>query len=283
MAARLAGRSGPTGCSFSGTSNTSSRTNRRARSGWCPMRWRARASFRWEPVVLSPPGCVVATIPGHQNCGMGTANQANFLRVKPYLDLFPLGPNQPGNVPAVGEVPGYESATFGDPLDQGNGTAQILVNATSPGSEYFTVGRFDWNISNEDNLFARYLFDDAYTTEPFYGNYSGVAGTGRLAQPVFHPRREESLLGHARQFDPVRLHQDFFQHPQQQPETHHDAGRPARGFVELVRGHLYAGWRARDGRDARARLRHQRDRPRADLAHPKGAGPPQHHRRPVLD
>jgi len=27
-------------------------------------------------------------------------NQANFLRVKPYLDLYPLGPNQPGNVPA---------------------------------------------------------------------------------------------------------------------------------------------------------------------------------------
>ena len=25
-------------------------------------------------------GCVVATIPGHQNCGMGTANQANFLQ-----------------------------------------------------------------------------------------------------------------------------------------------------------------------------------------------------------
>ena len=33
------------------------------------------------------------------------------------------------------------------------------------------MGRFDWNISNEDNLFARYLFDDAYTTEPFYGNF----------------------------------------------------------------------------------------------------------------
>ena len=114
-------------------------------------------------------GCLVAMIPGHQNCGMGTPNQANFLRVKPYLDLFPLGPNQPGNVPTIGTVPGYESANFGDPQDQGNGTAQILVNATSPGTEYFTVGRFDWNISERDNLFARYLFDDAYTTEPFYG------------------------------------------------------------------------------------------------------------------
>jgi len=52
--------------------------------------------------------------------------------VKPYLDLYPLGRNQPGNVPAVGSLSGYESASFGDPQDQGNGTAQILVNATSP-------------------------------------------------------------------------------------------------------------------------------------------------------
>jgi hypothetical protein len=121
------------------------------------------------PTGIPAGGCVVATIPGHQHCGMGTPNQANFLRVKPYLDLYPLGPNQPGNVPAIGTVSGYESANFGDPQDQGNGTAQILVSATSPGREYFTVGRFDWNISERDNLFARYVFDDAYTTEPFYG------------------------------------------------------------------------------------------------------------------
>lgn len=116
-------------------------------------------------------GCVLATIAGHQNCGRETPNEANFLRVKPYLDLYPLGPNQPGNVPAAGEIPGYESANFGDPRDQGNGTAQILVNATSPGTEYFTVGRLDWIISDRDSLFARYLFDKAYTTEPFYGNF----------------------------------------------------------------------------------------------------------------
>ena len=116
-------------------------------------------------------GCLIATIPGQQNCGMGTPNEAAFLRVKPYLDLFPLGPNQPGNVPQVGQIPGYESASFGDPQDQGNGTAQVLINATSPGKEYFTVGRFDWNISERNNLFGRYVFDDAYTTEPFYGNF----------------------------------------------------------------------------------------------------------------
>jgi hypothetical protein len=123
------------------------------------------------PTGIPAPGCVVATIAGHQNCGMGSPNQASFLRVKPYLDLYPLGPNQPGNVPAPKEIAGYESATFGDPVDQGNGTAQILVNAESPGTEYFGVGRFDWNVSNADSLFARYLVDDAYTTEPFYGNF----------------------------------------------------------------------------------------------------------------
>jgi hypothetical protein len=100
------------------------------------------------------PGCIVAAIPGHQNCGIGTPNEANFLRVKPYLDLFPLGPNQPGSVPAVKEIAGYESASFGDPQDQGNGTAQILINAESPGTEYFTVGRFDWNVSTKDSFFA---------------------------------------------------------------------------------------------------------------------------------
>jgi hypothetical protein len=117
------------------------------------------------------PGCVAAAIAGHQNCGIGTANEANFRRVKPYLDLFPLGPSQPGNVPAAKEIAGYESASFGDPIDQGNGTAQILINAESPGTEYYTVGRFDWNVSNDNSLFVRYLLDDAYTTEPFYGNY----------------------------------------------------------------------------------------------------------------
>ena len=123
------------------------------------------------PNGIPAPGCVAATIAGHQNCGMGSPNQSNFLRVKPYLDLFPLGPNQPGNVPATGSVTGYESATFSEPQDRGNGTAQILVNAESPGTEYFGVGRFDWNVSNADSLFARYLIDDAYTTEPFYGNF----------------------------------------------------------------------------------------------------------------
>ena len=123
------------------------------------------------PATGPAPGCIVSTIPGHQNCGRGTPNEAAFLRVKPYLDLYPLGPNQPGNVPAVGQIPGYERAEFGDPQDQGNGTAQLLVNATSPGTEYFTVGRFDWNVSHADSLFTRYLFDKAYTTEPFYGNF----------------------------------------------------------------------------------------------------------------
>jgi hypothetical protein len=123
------------------------------------------------PNGVPAPGCLVAAIPGHQNCGMGTPNQANFLRVKPYLDLYPLGPDQPGNVPAAKEIAGYESASFGEPRDQGNGTAQILVNAESPGTEYFTVGRFDWNASDRDSLFARYLIDDAYTTEPFYGSF----------------------------------------------------------------------------------------------------------------
>src|SRR5437762_4933373 len=114
-------------------------------------------------------GCIVAAIPGHQNCGLGSPNATNFLLVKPYLDLYPLGPNQPGNVPAVGQIAGYERAEFGEPLDQGNGTAQILVNATSPGTEYFSVGRVDWNMSPKNSLFGRYLFDKAYTTEPFYG------------------------------------------------------------------------------------------------------------------
>ncbi len=135
--------------------------NALARNGIIPL----------PPNGVPAAGCVVATIPGQQNCGMGTGNQAAFLSVKPYLDLFPLGPDQPGNVPAIGKIPGYESASFGEPQDQGNGTAQILINATSPGQEYFAVGRFDWNISERDNMFVRYLFDDAYTTEPFYGNF----------------------------------------------------------------------------------------------------------------
>jgi hypothetical protein len=117
------------------------------------------------------PGCIRATIAGHQNCGMGSPNQANFLRMKPYLDLYPLGPDQPGNVPTVGSIKGYERANYGEPRDLGNGTAQMLVSAASPGTENYVVGRFDWTVSDRDTLFSRYVFDKAYTTEPFYGTF----------------------------------------------------------------------------------------------------------------
>ncbi len=146
--------------------------------------------------VVQPasPGCTTAAAPAGvnvalgpstalQNCGEGSANAATFAKMKPYLDLYPLGPNNGGTIANASAISGYESAAYTDPTgvlssaaascapNCATGTAKMTVSGKSPGQEYFAVGRYDWNMSEKDNLFARYLFDDAYTYDPFRGSF----------------------------------------------------------------------------------------------------------------
>ena len=111
------------------------------------------------PYVASGSGATPAscTAPsggvGLANCGPGSANAANFATIQPYLALYSPFTNLPG-------------AT-----NLGNGSERVSVNANSPAREDYVMGRYDWTISQSDSLFARYLFDNANLTEPFYGSF----------------------------------------------------------------------------------------------------------------
>src|SRR5262249_25654626 len=66
----------------------------------------------------------------------------------------------------------YSSASAGLPqTDLGNGTADVTLTASSPGSENYVMGRYDWTLSSNDSLFVRYLFDDATLNDAFYGAF----------------------------------------------------------------------------------------------------------------
>lgn len=75
-------------------------------------------------------------------------------RIQPFLALYTPFTNLPGAIDSPS-----------------SGTEKVTVNANSPASENYVMGRYDWTISENDSLFSRYLFDDANLIEPFYGNF----------------------------------------------------------------------------------------------------------------
>jgi len=48
-----------------------------------------------------------------------------------------------------------------------NGVLTTQETAQSPGHENYAVGRYDWNISSNDSIFARYVYDAGALFEPF--------------------------------------------------------------------------------------------------------------------
>ncbi len=111
-----------------------------------------------EPSTGLTQNCSVVpgTKPVMENCGVGSPNAATFTNIiQPYLNLYSPFTNLPGAIE----------------LSPANGTEQIHVNANSPAREDYVMGRYDWTISQSDSLFARYLFDNANLTEPFYGGF----------------------------------------------------------------------------------------------------------------
>jgi Carboxypeptidase regulatory-like domain len=102
------------------------------------------------PSTGVPSACIAKT-GTTMNCGPGSPNAATFAKMLPYLNLYQ------NNFPIV--------------KDNGNGTANVNVVGDSPANEDYVVGRFDWNISQNNTFFARYLFDNANLIEPFYGSF----------------------------------------------------------------------------------------------------------------
>src|SRR5665213_1313965 len=116
----------------------------------------ASALQGYIPASGAPAACNGPNAPaGYVSCGPGSSNAAKFAIIKPYLNLF--SPSSLGNLPIVSNL--------------GNGTEQVQVNANSPASEDYVVGRYDWTLSSTDSLFGRYLFDNANLTEPFYSSF----------------------------------------------------------------------------------------------------------------
>ncbi len=80
--------------------------------------------------------------------------------IKPYLDLYPL-PN---------------GRSFGD------GTAEYIQPFSSSANENYSMERMDLHLSNEDNLFARYVYDpsESRSPRPLPGFYDGGVRTNHF-------------------------------------------------------------------------------------------------------
>ena len=134
------------------------------------------------------------------------------------------------------------------------------------------------------SLFARYLFDDAYTTEPFYGNFPAWPELEDSRNQYFTVGEKKVLsdtVVNSLQFGYTNT---FFDIRSQSISPTVTPGVLPEGSLnwsgDICDGGV--GEPAMDGTLAPG-LWHQRDRPGPDLADPKGAGPVQRHRRPLRD
>jgi len=120
-----------------------------ARSGFVPNLAGVETCVNKNTIAFSPANfaACAATIPA---------------TIQPYLNFY--------NGFAV---PTNESLT---PAGLPSGTGTISQVASSPGTENYGVGRYDWNMSSKDSVFARYLFDGGHLVDPFYGGGTALTG-----------------------------------------------------------------------------------------------------------
>jgi hypothetical protein len=97
--------------------------------------------------------CDTTTGLAYVGFGSALSDPAAKQRLASIVNLWPL--------PNIGVTPG-------------TGTGIALQNGTEIGDEHYVLGRFDYNITAKDSLFARYVIDDSSFTNPFPGN--NVAG-----------------------------------------------------------------------------------------------------------
>jgi hypothetical protein len=111
---------------------------------------------RGETKLGNVPGCTThETLPGlglniSPNCAITATNPATITAIANTLQEWP-------------------AATIIT-----NGQPQALTSASQTAHENYILGRFDWNISDKDSLFARYISDKSQFVEPFGGG--GFAG-----------------------------------------------------------------------------------------------------------
>ena len=98
-----------------------------------------------EAKVAFTPGCL-------PNCAITATNPATAAAVAGALALYPLP-----QTPAV------------------NGVSTATEVASQVATENYVIGRFDYNLSDKDSLFARYISDASDFNEPFAGTGGSTA------------------------------------------------------------------------------------------------------------
>ena len=178
------------------------------------------------------PGCVVATIAGHQNCGMGTAEPGQL----------PASEAVPGSVPARSQPAGQRACgRERSPGTRAPASAIRWTRETARRRSSSTRNRPGPNTSRWGALTG--------TSRTRTTCSRATSSTTRIRRSRFTatipawPELEDShnqyftigektdLLGHVDQLDPVRLHPDLFQHPQPEHQSHPDAWCAASRFA----------------------------------------------------
>ena len=70
--------------------------------------------------------------------------------------------------------------------DLGNGTSQAVLSGNQKGIENYFVGRWDYNISSKDSVWARSVYDRATLSEPFAANSLGLYPQTAFDHNQFH-------------------------------------------------------------------------------------------------
>jgi hypothetical protein len=119
--------------------------------------------------------------------------------VKPYLDLFPL-PNQ---------------------TNFGNSTGEYVVDLRNRTSEDYSMSRMDFNVSNQDNFYWRYVFNPSEAINPIAIS-PFFAGNGRTVH--------YAVLSETHIFSPTTLNESRFAFNRSVPEQ---LGGPIHEHPEL--------------------------------------------------
>lgn len=71
-------------------------------------------------------------------------------------------------------------------IDLGNGTSQAIITGNQSGVENYFVGRWDYNVTSKDSIWARSVYDRATLAEPFAANSIGLYPQTAFDHNQFH-------------------------------------------------------------------------------------------------
>lgn len=131
-------------------------------------------------------------------------NQAARTEVSNYLATLPAGSAaRIAEQTVLGALNGLPLPPAGA-IDVGNGTSQAVLNGNQTGTENYVVGRWDYNFSSKDSMWARTIYDRATLAEPFAANSLGLYPQTAFDHNQFHS------VGWTRNISPTLINQAQF-------------------------------------------------------------------------